>query len=130
MFKFLNRKSVQLSAAATAGYLASSTEARANDFSNVATNVITSIQSVPGLLSGLAYMFGILLGVLGILKIKDHVENPSNTPLKDGAIRLAAGGALFALPFIYEAMTQTTNNGNVGAATAAAKLTKVELGVN
>ncbi|MEZ5919460.1 MAG: hypothetical protein R3D66_06035 [Alphaproteobacteria bacterium] len=26
---------------------------------------------------------------------KDHVENPTQTPIKDSAIRLAAGGALF-----------------------------------
>jgi len=56
-------------------------------------------------------MFGILLGVLGVLKIKDHVENPGNTPLKDGAIRLAAGGGLLALPIIYSAMQNTIGQG-------------------
>ncbi len=97
------------------------------DFSDIATNIITSIASLPGLLSGVAYMFGILLAVLGILKIKDHVENPGNTPLKDGAIRLAAGGALFALPIVYDAAFTTI--GEEENLVATASLNKVALGV-
>lgn len=98
------------------------------DFSTIATNIITSIASLPGLLSGVAYMFGILLAVLGILKIKDHVENPGNTPLKDGAIRLAAGGALFALPIVYDAAFTTI--GQEQNLVATADLNKVALGVH
>ncbi len=129
MIKLINRKSLQLSAAVTAGYLASASSAHAaNDFSIVAKNINTSIQDLPGLLTGLSYMFGVLLGVLGILKIKDHVENPSQTPLKDGAIRLAAGGALFALPIIYESMRTTV--GDNGAIVDAASMAKVEFDVN
>ena len=82
-----------------------------NNFTNIVDNMETSIASIPGLISGVSYMMGILLGVLGILKIKDHVENPSNAKLQEGAIRLAAGGALFALPIVYEAMRNTIGNG-------------------
>ena len=99
--KKLNRASLMMGAALMSGMLLSSSAAHAgNNFSSIAENITTSVQSVPGLLTGLAYMFGILIGVLGILKIKDHVENPQQTPLKDGAIRLAAGGGLFALPIV------------------------------
>lgn len=105
---------------------ATDAHAAGQDFSKIANNIVLSIQSVPGLLSALAYMFGILIGVLGVMKIKDHVENPSQTPLKDGAIRLAAGGALFALPIIYEAMFTT-----VGAGTqVTTKLNKVVFQTN
>ena len=107
MKKLMNRNSLQMSAAFVAGYMLTSQQAHANNFSNIASNIITSMADLPGLLSGVSYMFGILIGVLGILKIKDHVENPNNTPLKDGAIRLAAGGGLFALPIIYQAMFNT-----------------------
>jgi len=92
-------------------------------FSSIADNIITSISNLPGLLSALSYMFGILLGVLGVMKIKDHVENPTQTALKDGAIRLAAGGALFALPILFEAMINTVGD---GTATKAAVLNKVD----
>lgn len=92
--------------------------AATNNFSKISENITTSITSIPALLSALSYLFGILLGVLGVMKIKDHVENPTQTPLKDGAIRLAAGGALFALPILFEAMFETIgdNTNDVGAA--------------
>ena len=107
----------------TAGVSSSaSAAAGGNNFSNISANIAASIADVPGLLSAMSYLFGILLGVLGVMKIKDHVENPSNTPLKDGAIRLAAGGALFALPIIYEAMFSTVGT---GVTTQAATLKKV-----
>ena len=118
----------KLGAAMTVGMLVASSgeaEAAANNFSKIAQNITTSTASIPGLLAGLAYLFGILLGVLGILKIKDHVENPSQTPLKDGAIRLAAGGALFALPIVYDAMSTTigTSSGVSGAGLKAVQFT-------
>ena len=77
--------------------------AQANNISNIAENITNSISELPTLLSALSYMFGLLLAVLGVMKIKDHVENPTQTPLKDGSIRLAAGGALFALPIVTKA---------------------------
>ena len=126
MIKMLNKKSLQLSAAMVAGMVIGSSDAHANNFSSIASNMTVSVQQIPGLLTGLAYMFGILLGVLGILKIKDHVENPNQTPLKDGAIRLAAGGALFALPIIYESMRETVG---IGATVSAAQLSSVSFNV-
>lgn len=82
-----------------------------NNFSTIVGNIDTSVSSVPGLITGVAYMMGIMLGVLGVLKIKDHVENPGQTKLQEGAIRLAAGGGLFALPMVYEAMRNTIGTG-------------------
>ena len=131
MIKFIKRKSLMVSAATSVYFLAGIEESMASgnaDFSKIASNINTSISSLPGLLTGLAYMFGILLGVLGILKIKDHVENPSQTQLSHGAIRLAAGGALFALPIVYEAMQETIDNGG-GDTVSAAKLKKVQFNV-
>jgi hypothetical protein len=108
---------------------AAAAAAGGNNFGNIAANITTSIANVPGLLTALAYMFGILLGTLGVMKIKDHVENPSQTPLKDGAIRLAAGGALFALPIIFEAMSNTLDEGTDGADTVSATLKTVQFNV-
>jgi len=82
-----------------------------NNFSNISNNIGSSISGLPGMVSGISYLVGLLLGVLGVLKIKDHVENPTNAPLKDGAVRLAAGGALFAFPMVSEAMLNTVGEG-------------------
>jgi hypothetical protein len=98
-------------------------------FNTIATNITTSIASLPGFLTAVSYMMGLLFAVLGILKIKDHVENPSQTQLKDGAIRLAVGGGLFTLPIITQAMQELVDAGNMTALDAS-KLNKVKLEVN
>ncbi|MQW45320.1 hypothetical protein GHK68_24425 [Sinorhizobium meliloti] len=120
----MNKFLLAASAAVVAGMIAAPAYgAGGNNFSSIGSNIIASIRDVPGLISGLAYLFGLVLGVAGILKIKDHVENPQQTPLKDAAARLLAGGALFALPIVYEAMHNTIGQGGgvpVNGATLAA----------
>ncbi|WP_435640647.1 hypothetical protein [Micavibrio aeruginosavorus] len=119
-------KTIQLAALMGVTMLVTAGDAHAgNSFNTIAQNIVASISSLPGLLSGIAYMFGILLGVLGILKIKDHVENPGQVALKDGAIRLAAGGGLFALPIVYDAMLTTVGS---GAGVSAAQMTAISGG--
>ncbi len=127
MFNKTKLSYYKLGAAMTAGMLMTSTSANAaaanQNFGSIAVNITNSISTLPALISALAYLFGVLLSVLGIMKIKDHVENPTQTPLKDGAIRLAAGGALFAIPIIMEAMYETIGS---GAGASAAGLQVVE----
>jgi len=107
MIKKLKEKMMVGSALIFMGMVSGVETADAANFNAIIANINASISNIPGLLSGISYMMGVLLGILGILKIKDHVENPGQTPLQQGAIRLAAGGGLFALPIIYEAMRTT-----------------------
>jgi hypothetical protein len=122
----------KLAAAISVGAMSvSTTEAFAvgnTTFNGIARNLSDSIANMPQLLSAISYMFGIMLGVLGVLKIKDHVENPGQTPLKDGAIRLASGGGLFALPLIYDAMSNAIANGVNSEGDVQATLTAVTFG--
>jgi hypothetical protein len=82
--------------------------------SEIAQNIVFSAEELPGLLAALSYLLGILFGVWGIVKIRDHVESPAQNPARNGYIRLLAGGALFALPVIYETMYNTINGGPGG----------------
>ena len=126
MMKQLNKHSLKFAVALMVGVTSGAEDALAagagagagnNDFSSIARNITESISELPGLLTGVA---------LGILKIKDHVENPSQHKIQEGAIRLAAGGALFALPIVYEAMSTTIGEGNN---VTAADLNRVEFAV-
>jgi len=130
MFKKTKTSYYKLGAAMTLGMLATAGDAHAgaNNFGSIAGNINTSISSLPGLVAALAYLFGVLLAVLGVLKIKDHVENPTQTPLKDGAIRLLAGGMLFAIPILLEAMSETLDSGAGGAGASATGLQSVSFG--
>jgi hypothetical protein len=120
MLKQINRTMLVASATFSVTALASSA-AYANNFNSIAGNMVNSIASFPTLISAISYLFGMLLLVLGIMKIKDHVENPTQEPIKNGAIRLAAGGALFALPIISEAALSTIGTGTaVGQASLSA----------
>ena len=129
MLKLINNKLARMSAVSGAAFtmgLLSSTDAQANSFNTIAQNINTGVQELPGLLTAISYMMGMVFSVLGILKIKDHVENPSQTPLKDGAIRLAVGGGLFTIPIITEAMTNLLGS---GVAAKSAMLNKMQFSV-
>lgn len=127
MFKKLKAPIYKFGAAFTVGFLAAQ-DAQANTFNDIAKNVVDGTSDTVGLMSAFAYFMGIVLMVLGLLKIKDHVENPSQTPLKDGFARLLIGGGLFGLTLASEAMFETFGSNGTSAKTA--KLSKVELGVN
>ena len=109
----LNKLGAYTSASLVAG-LMSSTRAEAADasFTSITKTITDQIGGLPGFITAIAYIMGTLFAVLGILKIKDHVENPGNTPLREGAIRLAVGGGLFVVPLITEAMQNLVGTGS------------------
>jgi hypothetical protein len=74
-------------------------------------NVSKANQGWGGLLSGLAYIVGILFAITGVFKFKDHVDNPQQTPISAGIKRFLAGGMLFALPFMRHALVDSLFNG-------------------
>jgi hypothetical protein len=107
----------RLAAAMTAGILMSEAgQAKAATFSDVATNIVTNSNTLPSLVSTVSYIGGIGLGVAGVFKLKQHVDNPGQTPMKDGLVRLGAGGGLLALPFVTSAMQGTIGAGAQAAA--------------
>jgi len=84
--------------------IGSSDVAYAGDkLSDIFENVLKSWGNVNNLLSMFAWLAGSFLGVAGIFKFKDHVDNPSQTPLSAGVKRMLAGGMFFSLPFMIRA---------------------------
>ncbi len=81
-------------------------------------NAINSTSTLPGVVTGFAYMAGLILGFLGIMKLKDHVESPNQTPIWDPIKRFIGGGAFFALPYVVSAV-RTTIEGARGASTTS-----------
>lgn len=107
-----SKRTHQLAAALTAGMLVGEgTDAMAaQTFKDLGNNIIDSSAALPQLIQTVAYVGGIGLGVAGIFKLKQHVDNPGQTPLKDGLIRLGCGGGLLALPYVTTAMLGSINN--------------------
>lgn len=116
--KKLNRLSAYTAASLVTGLMtsgeASASGGSGNSFTSISKTITEQIGGLPGFITAISYVMGVLFAVLGILKIKDHVENPSNTPLKEGAIRLAVGGGLFVIPLITEAMQNLVGTNGTG----------------
>ena len=74
---------------------------------SVIMNTIFSVEYVPGLFAGLAYLFGLVLGVLGIMKLYEHVQDPRSNPPWEFMKKFLAGGAMLALPSIMSAARNT-----------------------
>jgi len=100
--------------------------AHATTLGGVIDNVRDDIgRSMPGVYAGFSYFIGIILGFMGILKLKEHVENPNQVNFFEPIKRFGAGGCFFALPVVIEAAARTisgegdsagyTNDGFSGA---------------
>jgi hypothetical protein len=72
----------------------------------------------PGFAYGIAYVAGTLFAFAGILKLKQHAENPAQTPMSHGLARLIAGGALLSMPTITNLIQGTLATG-IGQSSAA-----------
>lgn len=83
---------------------------------SVMCNVVDSSYDLPAVIAGFAYMFGLVLAFWGIIKLKEHVINPNQTPLSDAVKRFIAGGAFFALPIVTEAAYNTVADGIIDSA--------------
>lgn len=111
MIKTLNKLSYRVAAIATVGFMTGMSDAHAQGFTEVTGNINDSVADFPSLISTAAYIGGAGMGVAGVLKMKNHVDNPAQVPLKDGLVRLGAGGGLLALPFVLESMVGTIGDG-------------------
>ena len=109
MIKKLQNMSYRVAALATTGFMLGLSDAYADTtgFQGASENIQKSAQNIPELISTVAYIGGAGMGVAGVLKLKQHVDNPGQNPLKDGLVRLGAGGGLLALPFVLDSMTST-----------------------
>ncbi len=70
-------------------------------------NLINGSDDLPGVITGFAYMAGLIAGFLGIMKLRQHVENPNSVEIWDPIKRFIMGGAFFALPYVATAIKRT-----------------------
>lgn len=127
MRKLMLRLSAGAIVGFTAGLNASSafagtTSGSGNDFSFISNAVSDSMEDFPKLVSVISYMLALLFGVMGVLKIKEHVENPSQVKLNEAVPKLVASGLLLALPLLTEVVLNSV--GGEGDAQKAPELYK------
>ena len=115
-----NRTGKILSFAVISAFVWGSTDAHAQTMGDVIYNTLDSSDELPFLLAAITYMAGLVFGVLGIIKLYEHVNDPRQTQLSEGIKRLLVGGALLALPIVVEAAYRTMNDDNINAITLGA----------
>jgi len=89
-------------------------------WAQLSTSVANSQQQVFNpLLSALSYgcyTIGGFLGIAGIMKLRQHAENPTNAPLTHGIGRVAAAAGFLALPSVMGMLNSTSNTTLSGGA--------------
>lgn len=83
-------------------------------FATMLQNIIAFSSDLPAVVAGVAYLLGLVIATNGVIKIKEHVEEPERVSAKEPTIRLLTAGALFALPHIFRAMYTTISGGGLG----------------
>ena len=89
-------------------------EAQASDLSTMVGSTGTNLASFPKLISAACYVGGAAFVGTGVMKVKQHVDNPGQTPLREGLVRLGAGGVLVAAPALTSVM-QTSSGVGTGS---------------
>ncbi len=80
-------------------------------------NIVGSVSDAPGLVAVFSYLLALVFIVAGVLKIKDAVENPTQTSIREGVIRILIGGALLALDDVMRAATGLISGGDANIMT-------------
>lgn len=62
------------------------------------------------LISALFWVAGGVLMGGGALKLKEHAENPTQTPMRHGISRMVVGAVLMTIPFFSQFVTNTLSN--------------------
>lgn len=115
MLKTLNKTTQKFSAVVMTGIMMGvSNEALASSasFKSYTQGLATKTESVADVVTYISYIGGVVLAGLGIVGLKNHVENPSQEPMKNGLAKLGFGGMLLAFPTITDALqTDATGAG-------------------
>jgi hypothetical protein len=86
--------------------------AHATQLSDMVTSTGNNVASFPKLISAACYVGGATFVGTGVMKVKQHVDNPGQTPLREGLVRLGAGGVLVAAPALTSVMQTSSGVGS------------------
>ena len=106
--------------ACTSGFVAGA--GPLHSIGDVICNALRGSSMIPILLGALSYLFGLFLVVMGIIKTREHVEDPRSVPIWEPIKRFAAGGMFLALPIMTEGALSLVTGGGAGGGFDNAKI--------
>ena len=81
--------------------------AHAISLGEMASAAAADIERLPLLISITLYVLGVIIAAFGLLRLKRHVDHPSQTTISSGLIALIIGAALIATPSVINAVGET-----------------------
>lgn len=116
MINKLKTKTQLMSAAMITGAFVSTSAQAQEDFNAYTKAISGEVGGVPDVVAYLCYIGGFCLAGLGVVGLKQHVENPQGTPMKTPLAKLGFGGMMMALPPVVAAIQGS--GADAGTATA------------
>jgi hypothetical protein len=86
--------------------------AHAQNIQSTTSALVEAMKDLPTIISGIAYTFGGILVLGGANKLKMHAENPSQTPMSHGIVRIGVGGVIAGLPPFMAWVNNSMSIGN------------------
>ena len=113
MKKLMSKLGMRTSAFIASGLISVvASEAQATNLVSMVDSTGTNLASFPKLISAACYVGGAAFVGTGVMKVKQHVDNPGQTPLREGLVRLGAGGVLVAAPALTSVMQTSSGVGS------------------
>lgn len=84
----------------------------AQNMQATAKALVDSLKDLPVVMSGVSYLFGGMLVLGGANKLKMHAENPTQTPMSHGIVRIGTGGMIAGLPPFMNWVNNSLSIGN------------------
>ena len=101
-----HRVHLALLALAVAGAHAT-TPALAVSLGEMAQSAAEDLELVPFFISIAFYILGVVIAGFGLLRLKRHVDHPSQTTIASGLVALVIAAALIAAPSVINAVGET-----------------------
>ena len=105
--------------------LAVDANATTTGLAKVGSQVGDQVGSLTDVVGAIAFVMGLVFGASGLLKFKQHAENPGQTPLMHAVGRLLVAGALVSLPALIGTSVGTMWTGATGTDAKGAALTGI-----
>ena len=81
--------------------------AHAQGLEEIVRSTDEQLTNIPELIRITAYIGGAVLFIGGVLSLKEHVDNPTQKPIREGLVRLIAGVLLLAAPAAFTVASET-----------------------
>ena len=88
-------------------------QASSGGISDMGNRLRDQIGSLTDLVGASAFIVGLVFGASGLMKFKQHSENPQGTPISHAMVRILVAGALISLPSILGTSVGTLFSGSV-----------------